>query len=74
MPRYKTLNLVVESQSISNSDRYDPCSTSNPRNNNLILAEERTRSRTQEQPPTRVPVYNVNEDKKEEVTYGCREG
>jgi hypothetical protein len=52
IPGYKTLELVVESQLVSNSDHYDPCPTSIPKSNNPILVEEITHSQTQEQPPT----------------------
>jgi hypothetical protein len=39
IPGYKTLELVVESELISNSDHYDPISI--PESSNPILAEER---------------------------------
>jgi hypothetical protein len=48
MLRYKTLELVVESQPISSSDHYDPCPTNIPGSSNPILAEERTHSRARE--------------------------
>jgi hypothetical protein len=58
--RYKILELVVESELISNSDYYDPTSISESMNPSM--AEERTHSRTQEQPPSRVPVQNMDVD------------
>jgi hypothetical protein len=76
--RYKTLELVVDSKLIANSDCYDPCPISIPRSSNLILAEEiihsradedavrRTEeishSRDQEQPSTRVRIHDGNEE------------
>jgi hypothetical protein len=42
LPGYKTLELVVESELISNSDYYDPTSIS--RSSNPVMAEERTHS------------------------------
>jgi hypothetical protein len=39
---YKTLDLVVISEPIPNSDNYDP--TSIPRSSNPVMAEERTHS------------------------------
>jgi hypothetical protein len=70
LPRYKTLELVVESEPISNSYYYDPTSISE--SSNPVMAEERTYSRAREQPPSRVLVQNidvdvdVDEDEKEE--------
>jgi hypothetical protein len=58
LPENKTLELVIESESISSSDYYDP--TSNPESSNPVMAEERTHSRAQEQRPSRVPVQNVD--------------
>jgi hypothetical protein len=40
--RYKTLELVVESEPISSSDYYDP--TSIPGSSGPVMAEERTHS------------------------------
>jgi hypothetical protein len=54
LPRYKTLELVVESELISSSDYYDP--TSIPESSNPVITEERTHSRAREQRPSRVPV------------------
>jgi hypothetical protein len=54
LPRYKTLELVVESELISSSDYYDP--TSIPGSSNPVITEERTHSRAREQRPSRVPV------------------
>jgi hypothetical protein len=54
LSRYKTLELVVESELISSSDYYNPTSilgSSNP-----VMAEERTHSRARKQRPSRVPV------------------
>jgi hypothetical protein len=48
MLRYKTLELVVESQPISSYDHYDPCPTNISGSSNPILAEERTHSRARE--------------------------
>jgi hypothetical protein len=42
LPRYKTLELVVESEPISNSYYYDP--TSIPESSNQVMAEEKTHS------------------------------
>jgi hypothetical protein len=42
LPGYKTLELVVESEPISNSYYYDP--TSIPESSNQVMAEERTHS------------------------------
>jgi hypothetical protein len=42
LPRYKTLELVVESEPISSSDNYDP--TSIPKSSNPVMAEEKTYS------------------------------
>jgi hypothetical protein len=60
LPGYKTLELVVISEPISNSDNYDP--TSIPRSSNPIMAEERTHSRAREQLASRIPVQNVDMD------------
>jgi hypothetical protein len=54
--RYKTLELVVESEPIYSSDNYDP--TSIRGSGNPVMAEERTHSR--------VSVQNVDEDDEEE--------
>jgi hypothetical protein len=65
---YKTLELVVISESISSSDNYDP--TSIPGSSNQVMAEERTHSWAREQRASRIPVQNVdvsvNEDDEEE--------
>jgi hypothetical protein len=58
---YKTLELVVEFEPISNSDHYDLCPTTIPKSSNPVLTEERTHSRAHVQPPTYVP-----DEKKEE--------
>jgi hypothetical protein len=47
LPGYKTLELVVESKPIFNSDYYDP--TSILRSSNPVMTEERTYSRAREQ-------------------------
>jgi hypothetical protein len=60
LPEYKTLEIVVESESISTSDYYDPTSISG--SSNPVMAEERTHSRAREQRPSCVPVQNVNVD------------
>jgi hypothetical protein len=59
--RYKTLKLVVESESIFSSDHYDPYLTSILRSSNPVITEERTHSRAWEQPPICVPVHDVHE-------------
>jgi hypothetical protein len=46
LAQYKTLELVVESESIFGSDNYDP--TNIPRSSNPVMAEERTHSRARE--------------------------
>jgi hypothetical protein len=63
IPGYKTLELVVESELIFSSNYYDP--TSIPESSNLVMVEERTHSRTREQPPSRIPIQNVDEDEEE---------
>jgi hypothetical protein len=65
IPGYKTLELVVKFEPIFSSDHYDL--TSIPENSNSVLAEERIHSRAWEQPPSCVPVQNMdeNEEKKE---------
>jgi hypothetical protein len=60
---YKTPELVVKSEPISISDHFDPTSIS--RSSNPIPAEERTNFRAREQPLSRVPVQNVDEDEEE---------
>jgi hypothetical protein len=45
---YNALELVVESQSISTYDHYDPCPTNILESSNPVLAEERTHARAQE--------------------------
>jgi hypothetical protein len=66
--RYKTLELIVESEPIFSSDNYDP--TSIPESSNPVMAEERTHSRAREQQPSRISVQNmdvdVDEDDEEE--------
>jgi hemerythrin-like domain-containing protein len=42
------------------------CPTSIPENNNPVLTEERTHFQAREQPPTCVPVQNMNEDEVKE--------
>jgi hypothetical protein len=46
LPGYKTLELVVESESIFSSDYYDPTGISE--SNNSVMAEEKTHSRIRE--------------------------
>jgi hypothetical protein len=46
LPQYKTLELVVKSESIFGSDNYDP--TNIPESSNPVMAEERTHSRARE--------------------------
>jgi hypothetical protein len=64
IPEYKTLELVVKSEPISSSDYYD--STSISESSNPVMIEERTHSQVREQPPSCVPVQNVDVDKNEE--------
>jgi hypothetical protein len=52
--RYKTLELVVESEPIYESDNYDP--TSIPESSNLVMIDVRIHSRAQEQQSSRAPV------------------
>jgi hypothetical protein len=61
---YKTLELVVISELISSSDNYDPTSISE--SSNIVMAEERTHSRAQEQGPSRIPIQNVDVDEDDE--------
>jgi hypothetical protein len=51
---YKTLKLVVESESIFSSDYYNL--TNIPESSNPVMAKERTHSRAREQRPSHVPV------------------
>jgi hypothetical protein len=60
LPRYKTLELVVESKPISSSDNYDPTNISG--SSNPVMAEERTQFRAREQRPSRVSIQNVDAD------------
>jgi hypothetical protein len=66
---YKTLELIVESESISSSDYYYPTSISK---SSTVMAEERTHSRAREQQPSCVSIQNmdvdvdVDEDEEEE--------
>jgi hypothetical protein len=64
LPGYKTLELVVESKLIFNSDYYDL--TSIPGSSNPVMTEERTHSRARKQRPSRVPVQNMDVDEDEE--------
>jgi hypothetical protein len=64
LSQYKTLKLVVESESISGSDNYDL--TSIPESSNLVMTEERTHSRAQEQRSSCAPVQNVDVDEDDE--------
>jgi hypothetical protein len=80
MSGYKTLDLVVESQSFSSSDPYDPYPISTSENSNSVLTEEKTHSRIREHPimaaekihsqarehlPTCVPIQDENEKEEE---------
>jgi hypothetical protein len=58
------LELVVESELISSSNYYDL--TSIPESSNQVMAEERIHSRAREQPPSRIPVQNMDVDEDEE--------
>jgi hypothetical protein len=60
LPGYKTLELVVISESIFSYDNYDPISISE--SSNLVMAKEKTHSRAREQRPSRIPVQNVDVD------------
>jgi hypothetical protein len=60
LPHYKILVLVVESESISASNNYDPTSITGC--SNPVMAEERTHSRAREQLSSRAPVQNVDVD------------
>jgi hypothetical protein len=60
LPQYKTLELVVESESIFGSDNNDPISISE--SSNPVMAEERTHSRAREQRSSRAPIQNVDVD------------
>jgi hypothetical protein len=51
---YRTLELVFKFEPIFNSDYNDP--TNIPESSILVMAEERTHSRAQEQPPSRITV------------------
>jgi hypothetical protein len=51
---YKILELVVESEPIFSSDNYDP--TNIPRSSNLVMTEERTHFRAQQQRPSLVMI------------------
>jgi hypothetical protein len=64
LPRYKTLELVVESEPIFGIDNYDP--TSIPESSNSVMAEERSHSRTREQRSSCVPVQNMDVDMDED--------
>jgi hypothetical protein len=64
LPEYKTLELVVISKPIYNSDNYDPISI--PGSSNPVMAEERTHSRAWEQRQSRIPVQNVDVDEDDE--------
>jgi hypothetical protein len=58
--KYKTLELIVKSEPISNFDYYDL--TSIPESSNSVMAEERIHSQTREQRSFHVPVQNVGVD------------
>jgi hypothetical protein len=60
LPGYKTLELVVESEPIFNSDYYDPISI--PGSSNPVMVEEKTYIRAWEQRPSGVPVHNIDVD------------
>jgi hypothetical protein len=51
---------------MSSSDHYDPCPISISGSSNPVLPEEKIHSRTQEQPPSRILVHNVDEDEEKE--------
>jgi hypothetical protein len=57
---YKTLELIIKSEPIFNSDYYDPTSISG--SNNSVMTEERTHSQAREQWPFCVPVQNMDVD------------
>jgi hypothetical protein len=78
---YKTMELVVDSKSITNFDHYDPHPISILRSSNSVITEEITHSRAEEHPvrrteerthfrareqlPTCVPMKNENEEEEE---------
>jgi hypothetical protein len=64
LPQYKTLELVVESESIFGSDNYNP--TSIPGSSNPVMVEERTHYRAREQRSSRAPLQNVDVDEDNE--------
>jgi hypothetical protein len=64
LSRYKTLELVAESEPISNSNYYDPTNISE--SSNPVMTEERTHSRAREQRPSRVPKQNMDVDMDED--------
>jgi hypothetical protein len=74
IPGYKTLELIVEPESISSSYYYDP--TSIFESSNTFMAEERTHSGVWEQPLLHVSVQNVNvdEDEKKKVIHRYQGG
>jgi hypothetical protein len=57
---YKTLELVIESESIFSSDYYDP--TSIPESSNPVMTEEKIHSWAWEQLSYCISVQNVNVD------------
>jgi hypothetical protein len=57
---YKILELVVESEPISNSDNYNPTSISGI--SNPVMAEEKTHSRARERRSSHVLIQNVDVD------------
>jgi hypothetical protein len=65
LPGYKTLELVVESESIFSSDNYDPTNISG--SSNPVMTEERIHSRAREQRPFCVSVQNMDVDEDDEV-------
>jgi hypothetical protein len=64
LPKYKTLELVVESKLIFGFDDYYP--TNIPESSNLIMAEEKIHSQAREQQSSRAPVQNVDVDEDNE--------
>jgi hypothetical protein len=70
LPGYKTLELVIKTESIFSSDNYDLINI--PESSNLVITDERVHSWAWEQWSSRVPVQNtdadvdVNEDNEEE--------
>jgi hypothetical protein len=64
--QHKIPELVVEYELIFSFDHYDLCPATISESSNPILAEEKTHIRAREQPPSRIPAQNMDEDDEEE--------